>query len=313
MLSETKSNQSSDGLVGVTTLYPHGLSDVSSDCSFLSEELGTVQGTNFSVIKPDVKNIIYKPTHKIQLNQNGLISKIILCDVPVNGQYILNINGHNAMTGKLTNELTDGLTNCIFDIYAKKNPINNNINLPHDPLDVYRCMAVDEKSKKIPEYNRYLFFNRIDSITIQTHHVDMKPKHKILLSGYFDDYNIGTWTYRDDVEIEYEIYDEKTKFHYYAVQEELSSVKQLTFTNVNSHCDFNIKLIIDDTSYGPFKSKNNMIKFRFKGFNNKNANLTHDLNRDCFTGYINIIPSVKSLMMTKLEYHTYNHLGLPVN
>jgi len=186
---------------------------------------------------------------------------------------------------------------------------SNNLKKEHDDLETLVTLFPNGQSEISSDFS--ILSEELGTVKNRNFTV-LQPNIKTI--SYFDyDDNIGTWAYRDDVEIEYEIYDEKTKFHYYAVQEELSSVKQLTFTNVNSDCDFDIKLIIYDTSYGPFKSKNNMMRFRFKGFNNKNANLTHDLNRDCFTGHINIIPSVKSLMMTKLEYHTYNHLGLPVN
>jgi hypothetical protein len=114
---------------------------------------------------------------RLQIDSNTIASKITLIDFPI-GNYILNINGHNAMTAKILT--SDNCVNYIFDFESIKS------HLLEISIEVYR--SVDEPV--IDGRQNYLNLGKIDCANIICDlNKLVNTSYQIQIDGYYKENN----------------------------------------------------------------------------------------------------------------------------
>lgn len=194
-------------------------------------------------------------TNSIRLYIKGLVSKIVLDDFPVTGQYILSINGSNQCTARLT--LENNLLKPTFDLSdlksstskAMRTAINQNVR----PNLVDKCYDM----------------SRVDALVINVSTgTKINHCHRIIVSEYNRDYFQETFNdsnsdsntgpvMNDDliyqsIQTTYTIYPSDTH--------NLAFCHPVYALNIISNKKMDFQVVINGAVYGPFTSDNQYIR-----------------------------------------------------
>ena len=204
----------------------------------------TQDKTKFIVLEKKETNLNYLKNEKKNKQYNFyppdmLLSKITLVNFPIS-TYIMQVNGQNAITAK--RKSSD--ENYVFDIF----------NSDGSYLSIIReCSLGANESLFTGDRKKYLRTGRIDSFKFLSTQ-PIEGNYDIIIEGFVFDEDKKKWI---EKKINYKFfYDENRLLLHF-------DTKELVFKS-NENFELTFRLL--NEVYGPFKSKNNFIKFYFDGF-----------------------------------------------